>query len=120
MRVKKAYFLIGLTGLSLIFLLGNDVQAESVRKVETDGTVQFYGKYDSELEPEPHPPGGSEPIPPTEGIQKPRKPGGLFPQTGHFLVQYWFWLGTSILLLAVIIWRKKKESDYFEISYDFN
>lgn len=118
MQLKKVYFLIGLIGVGILFLLCNEVQAEPVSRVETDGTIQFYGTYESELEPNPHPPGGSETIPPEEGTQKPGKPGGELPQAGQLLTQHWFWLGMSLLLLAVIIWKKKKESDSFKTSYD--
>lgn len=117
---KKGCLLVKLIGMSIVFLFCMGAQAEFVRAVETDATINFHGKYESELEPSPHPPGGSETIPPSEEVQKPVKPGGLLPQTGHLLEKQLFWFGISFILLVLIVWKKKQHSMIFKNNYNFS
>ncbi|PLS37158.1 hypothetical protein CYV26_00095 [Carnobacterium maltaromaticum] len=64
--MKWVLFLIQFIGIFMTILLINGsktVHAEVIRSVETEGIVGFHGKYESESEPKPEPPGGTEVAP---------------------------------------------------------
>lgn len=112
MKMRWSFFLIHFIGISLIMLWATKpfvADAESVRSIETEGSIGFYGTYESEIEPKPEPPSGvSKPEIPTEMGQG--LANGRLPQTGQLIALKWVWIGISLILLALISWEKKQEN----------
>lgn len=107
MQVKWFFFLIQVTGIVMLFLWLDSsfvVKAESVSSIKTEGSVGFYGTYESESKPQPGPPDGEKPIPPSEGISQPGS--GKLPQLGSILSNYWFRIG--LLLLSILLLKRKQ------------
>ena len=103
MKMKRVLFLVKFIGtLALILLLNSAVvvQAESARSVETGGSIGFSGTYIPEIEPQPEPPSGLEPVNPGKVNPKPER--GRLPQMGQLLKQRWFWIGVLLVLLILI------------------
>lgn len=100
--MKRVLFLIQFIGIFTTILLingSNTVHAEAIRSVETEGTVGFHGKYESESEPQPEPPGGSEFAP--NGEVNHKKSEGSFPQLGELLAHKWIFIGLALLLFTL-------------------
>lgn len=107
MQVKWLFFLIQVTGIIVLFLWLDSsfvAKAESVSPIGTEGSIGFYGTYESESEPQPGLPDGVESIPPNEGISQPGS--GKLPQLGSILSNYWFRIG--LLLLAILLLKRKQ------------
>lgn len=108
MKIERFFFLTKAIGVFLLFLLINPsitAKAESVSSTETESVVSFYGKYESESEPQPNPPDGAQLDSPDQTITKPG--GGSLPQLGQ-LVQYQWWLGIAILIVGLMIHNRKQ------------
>lgn len=113
MQVKWFFFLIQVTGIIMLFLWLDSsfvVKAESVSSISTEGSIGFYGTYESESEPQPGLPDGVESTPPNEGINKPDS--GKLPQLGSILSSYWLRIG---LLLLVILLLKRKQINLMRV-----
>lgn len=109
MKMKKVFFLVKFLGTLVLILSLNsvvEVQAESVRSVETGGSIGFSGTYIPEIEPQPEPPNGLEPVNPGGVSPKPNE--GKLPQMGQILVQQWFWIGILLLLLLFVFIERKR------------
>lgn len=100
--MKWVLFLIQFIGIFMAILLINGsktVHAEAIRSVETEGIVGFHGKYESESEPQPKPPGGSEVVP--NGEVNHKKSEGNFPQLGELLAHKWIFIVLTLLLFTL-------------------
>ena len=120
MKMKRVFFLVKFLGtLVLILSLNNvvTVQAKSARSVETGGSIGFSGTYIPEIEPQPEPPSGLEPVSP--GEVNPKQGKGRLPQLGQFLRQQWFWIGMLLLLLLfVLVERKMNHRKQLVLSFE--
>ncbi|WP_051138934.1 hypothetical protein [Enterococcus casseliflavus] len=81
----------------LIMGLSSNAQATSVQSADTEGSIQFTGRYE---------PIGT-PDPPPSNITKPPVSGEL-PQTNTVTHYHWVWLGWLFVVLAGIIVMKSK------------
>lgn len=120
MKIKRIYLLIGIVGVCIASSFINQVtivDAESTLSTKTEGTVGFYGTYQSEIEPQPGPPNGLNPISPSEGSPKPITNKGKLPQMGQLFSDYGVWFGIISLLLALMIWEKSRKEKITEVNY---
>ena len=120
MQVKWFFFLIQVTGIILLFLWLDSsfvAKAESVSSIKTEGSIGFYGSYESESEPKPEPPNGETPKPtiPKEIDQGHNK--GLLPEMGQIFSLKWIWLGISLIALILIRWKKKQRNTTNRIGF---
>lgn len=97
------FFLIRFIGIFMIILLMNQIviaKAESVHSVETGGSLGFYGTYESEIEPHPGPPNGSNPAVSNEVRPNPIK--GNLPKMGELITRNWIWFILTLLGIVLL------------------
>ncbi|MCC4044554.1 LPXTG cell wall anchor domain-containing protein [Enterococcus gallinarum] len=105
-RIKIGALLPLLT-VFFCLLFSIDAQGKEIQKVETEGSVQFTGIYEPIGTPEPTPPDGSE-KPPLGGVNR---PDGSLPKTNMIAETYLYWLGISILLFVILLWKRRKKEE---------
>lgn len=107
MQLKWFFFLIQVTGLFILFSwldFSFVAKAESVSSVGTEGSIGFYGTYESESEPQPGPPDGIDSTLPNESTNKPGS--GKLPQLGSIFANYWIWIG--FIMMGVFLLRRRQ------------
>lgn len=120
MEIKRIYLLVRILGVFIVssfITRANTVDAEATFSTKTEGTVGFYGTYQSEIEPQPDPPNGLNPIHPIEGSPKPITDKGKLPQMGQLFSSYEVWFGIVCLLLALMSLEKRQKEKSKEVSY---
>lgn len=105
--MKWVFFLIRFIGIFMVILLMKQTfiaKAESGRSFETDGSLGFYGTYESEIEPQPGPPNGGKQVASDEVSQKIAK--GKLPKMGELVIRNWSWL--VITLLGIVLFERQR------------
>ena len=94
--MKRAISLL-LVGLVVLLALhwAHVAAGSEVSAVETEGTVQFTGRYEPIGVPDPPPEGGDKPV----------RPPGILPQTNTIVSHTGSWLGS--LIIGLVIWMTK-------------
>lgn len=107
--MKKKVIRCLLLSMSLIVISFNNFHttaySQQVQSVETESSIGFTGVYEPIGTPDPAPP---------ENIAKPpngggTSPGGSLPQTNEQTSTWVSWLGLSMIVLFVVLWKRKKK-----------
>lgn len=101
---------IGMIIFSLTITNSSIINAQSNNLVKTEGTVGFYGKYESEIEPNPNPPNGVDITTPENlSVESNLK---TFPKLNQILQKKW--LARIVLILFIIIIKIKTKEDFIK------
>lgn len=101
---------VGIVIFSLVKTNSSIIHAQSSSLVKTEGTVGFYGKYESETEPNPNPPNGVDVTTPEKiSVESNLK---TFPKLNQILQKKW--LGGIVLILFIIIIKIKTKEKFIK------